>query len=343
MDRHSDGDEGPIRCLGEARCVGMRIGMVSATGTARKRTIPALQGSKICMVTAIHGRNASKLAEVAGTYRIPHLYTDLSRFIFERKFDVAMVCSPPFLHYEHISELLAAGIPCLVEKPLSLTSKDAERLSQLAVGRCVPVRVAHQLRHQNTFEAIKNSLSNGNIGRPVCAALEWSFTLNRESPSSTWKLDPISNGKTSLYDAGSHCIDLAIGLFGPGIVCGVNACKLPGDGTYEHVDLLSQHGDVSCTIRASRLYGPFSNDLRISGTEGQITAPDFLTEKSSESIQIQTTSGIKTVAHTGADPYCAEVEDFVRVVEGGLPQYGDTDLKDAVAALRMLEEADRRL
>lgn len=319
----------------------MRIGIVSATGTARKRTIPALDGSEICAVTAIHGRDGSKLDDVARLHCIRHQYTELSSFIADRKFDVAMVCSPPFLHHEHVSALLTAGIPCLVEKPFALTVADAVSLRDLSATQSVPVRIAHQLRHQNTFATMKNSLTDGSIGRPISASLEWSFTLNRKSSSSRWKLDSSTNGKTSLYDAGIHCIDLAIGLFGPGIVCGVNALMLPGDSTYEFVDLMTQHGSVSCIIRASRIYGPFSNDLKVSGTDGQITATDFLTEKSSESIQIRGTQGMRAAdARTSVDPYRLEVEDFGRIVQGDSPRYGDTNLHDAIAALEMLEQAD---
>lgn len=318
----------------------MRIGIVSATGTARKRTIPALDGSDVCTVTAIHGRDGSRLDDVARRHGVRHQYTDFSSFIADRKFDVAVVCSPPFLHHDQVSALLTAGIPCLVEKPFALTVADAVSLRNLSIAHSVPVRIAHQLRHQNTFGTMKDSLTDGSIGHPISASLEWSFTLNRKSASSRWKLDPSTNGKTSLYDAGIHCIDLAIGLFGPGIVCGINALMLPGDRTYEFVDLVSRHGDVSCMIRASRVYGPFSNDLRVSGTEGEVTAPGFLTEKSSESIQIHGSSGTRTEARTSAAPYRLEVEDLVRVVRGDSPRYGDTDLDDAIAALEMLEQAD---
>src|SRR5487761_921652 len=139
----------------------MRIGIVSATGTARKRTIPALDGSEICTVTAIHGRDGSRLGEVARRHGVRHQYTDLSSFIADRKFDVAMVCSPPFLHNDHVSALLTAGIPCLVEKPFALNVADAVSLRNLSIAKSTPVRIAHQLRHQNTFGTIKDSLTDG--------------------------------------------------------------------------------------------------------------------------------------------------------------------------------------
>jgi hypothetical protein len=41
-----------------------RIGILSGTGTGRKRTIPALLGSTAARVTVVHGRTAGTLAAV---------------------------------------------------------------------------------------------------------------------------------------------------------------------------------------------------------------------------------------------------------------------------------------
>lgn len=317
-----------------------KIGIVSATGTGRKRTIPALSDSSLCAVTAIHGRDETKLHDISQQFDIPESYTDLDELIAERHFDVAIVCSPPYLHYEQVSRLLTAGIPCLVEKPVTLSVAEASKLKNLSDANSVPLRVAHHLRHQNTFMEMKQAIAEQAIGHPVSASFEWSFALNRGAPSSVWKLNPAMNGKTPLYDAGAHCVDLAIGLLGPGAVVGINARKLPGDDTYESVDLLSQHGDVTCMIRASRLYGPFSNDLTVNAARGQIVASNFLTERSSDSINIRTGTETRTIARTSENPYRIEVEDFIRVVRGEHALYGDTNMDDAIAGLRILEQAD---
>ena len=45
--------------------------------------------------------------------------------IADAEFDIAVVCSPPFLHREQLEMLLRAGLPTLCEKPLALSQKDA--------------------------------------------------------------------------------------------------------------------------------------------------------------------------------------------------------------------------
>ncbi len=50
--------------------------IIGATGSAYKRTIPALRDSEICEVTAIQGRNEEKLKKTCGEYGIGRYYLD---------------------------------------------------------------------------------------------------------------------------------------------------------------------------------------------------------------------------------------------------------------------------
>lgn len=317
-----------------------RVGIVSATGTGRKRTLPALKDSTSCIVTALHGRDKDKVADLARQFNVPHAYSDLDEMIADAKFDVAIVCSPPFLHLEQISALLSARIPTLTEKPLALYENDAKQIKAKAQAKSTLVLVAHHLRHQNTYAEIKAALAAGEIGEIQSAFFEWSFTMNRSVPSAQWKLDPESNGLTALSDAGIHCIDAAIGLFGPGVVQGVSSVIREARGTFESCDVLALHSDVQVVIRASRLYGPYSNQLLISGTKGEIHAPLFFTERSSAQIRITAESRLRYIDQTLANPYQIEVEDFIRAAtDPGYSSCG-TSLEEAITASKIIGQAE---
>src|SRR4051794_4775570 len=75
-----------------------RVVVVSCTGSGRKRTLPALHESSICEVVAVHGRDASTLIRVADEFGVPAHFTSLEAMIAAGGFDMAVVCSPPFLH-----------------------------------------------------------------------------------------------------------------------------------------------------------------------------------------------------------------------------------------------------
>jgi predicted dehydrogenase len=54
----------------------LRLAILSATGTAQKRTIRALVNSKLVTVSTIQGRNPEKLREVSDRYGIQSIYAD---------------------------------------------------------------------------------------------------------------------------------------------------------------------------------------------------------------------------------------------------------------------------
>ena len=53
-----------------------RMAILSATGTARKRTIPAVREGRICEIVGIQGRDESKLAALAKQYSIGYRSSD---------------------------------------------------------------------------------------------------------------------------------------------------------------------------------------------------------------------------------------------------------------------------
>jgi len=321
----------------------LRLGIVSATGTGRKRTIPALAESALVRVTAVHGRDLEKLATLQKENGIDHAYLELDEMIAQRQFDIAMVCSPPYLHAEQATALIEAGIPTLIEKPVAGSVSDAEKIHDVAERTGVPVRIAHHLRHQSNYSSIRETLRAGGLGQIHTAFMEWSFTLNQQAPSSLWKLDPERNGLTCLSDAGVHCVDMAIGLLGPGIVRGVNTSEPAPRGTVETCDVLTDHGGVSVLIRASRQYGPYENRLVISGSAGVIDAPSFFTEESAPKVYMRLGDQLRTLTKDTENPYQIEVEDFAALVQGRAGVSEGTTTSEALAACQLIDAAERTL
>ncbi len=319
----------------------LRLAVVSATGTGRKRTIPALVASDSVQVSAIHGRDETKLKDLRSSFGIERSYTSLDQLIEERCFDFAMVCSPPHLHADQAIPLIEAGIPTLIEKPLAISVADAQAIQRAAEQHGTPVRIAHHLRHQNTFEAIVRALEDERLGTLHSASMEWSFALNPAAPSSLWKLDPNLNGQTCMSDAGVHCIDASIGLFRAGAVVAAASVLRGPRGTFEQCDLIVEHKSVSSFIRASRAYGPYMNSLTISGDSGFVDAPAFFTESSSAVVTIQSSKGTETVASDGVNPYGKEVESFARLIQGS--NEGGTTTAEAVMACEMIAAVEHML
>ena len=317
----------------------VRIGVVSATGTGRKRILPALLGSDTCKVTAVHGRDEDKVRRLGKDFNLRHTYTELEQMISEAEFDIAVVCSPPFLHKEQLEVLVRAGVPSLCEKPLALSEKEATAIKKMVEKSSTPVMVAHQLRHQNTYAEIKQALEGGEIGEVESASFEWNYLLDREDPQNAWKLDPALNGPTCLSDAGVHCVDLAIDLFGPGSIWGAMARGGENEGVIEDCDMLAVHSGVRVSYTVSRLSRTVGNKLFISGTLGEIVAHHFFTDSSAPSVKITVDGQDRIVEKAAGNPYRQVIEDFARAASDSDFVSVGTTLDEAVSACRMIDEA----
>jgi predicted dehydrogenase len=318
----------------------VRVGVVSATGTGRKRTLPALLASDTCQVTAVHGRDESKVRQLGKDFGLKHTYTDVGRMIADAEFDIAVVCSPPFLHLEQLEMLLRAGIPTLCEKPLALSAADALAVRELSKQTSTLVMVAHQLRHQSTYGEIKRIIASGDIGEVDSATFVWHFLLDPESSNAAWKLDPALNGPTCLSDAGVHCIDMAIGLFGPGKVWGANAQRhKKGGEVIEACDVLAVHSGVRVSYEVSRRQPALSNRLVINGDKGEIVAPQFFTEQSAPWLRVVSSGEERLIKRTPGNPYRKVVEDFAAAALD--PDFASpgTTVEEAVLACKLIDEA----
>jgi predicted dehydrogenase len=259
--------------------------------------------------------------------------------IADAHFDIAIVCSPPFLHLEQLEMLLRAGIPTLCEKPLALSQEVAVAVQELSQQTSTLVMVAHQLRHQSTYLDMKRIIAAGEIGEVVSASFEWNFLLDRESPNAAWKLDPALNGPTCLSDAGVHCVDMAIGLFGPGKVWGATAGRGEGEGVIETCDVLAVHSGVRVRHEVSREQAPVSNHLVISGDKGEIFAPHFFTEHSAPWFKVTVDGEERTVKRTPGNPYRKVVEDFAAAALDPDFVSPGTTVAEAVTACGMIDQA----
>jgi predicted dehydrogenase len=74
----------------------VRVAIIAATGTNRKRVIPAVRKQNLCAIAAIHGRDPGKLAALAAQNGIPRYFVDAERMLDETKPDFVFVGSPPF-------------------------------------------------------------------------------------------------------------------------------------------------------------------------------------------------------------------------------------------------------
>ncbi len=78
---------------------------------------------------------------------------------------VVDIVTPTQTHFPLIKEALLAGKDVFVEKPMTLTSEQAQEVSELASARGLLVQVGYGYRYHPAAERLKEELQKGTLGR----------------------------------------------------------------------------------------------------------------------------------------------------------------------------------
>ena len=268
----------------------VRMAIIAATGTARKRVIPAVREQNLCAIAAIHGRDPGKLAALASQNGIPRYFVDAERMLDETKPDFVFVGSPPFLHQEHIRLCAERDIAILGEEPLCLSTSEAKTIQSLLVPRPIPFRIAHHLRHQPGVAALREIIASNTFGKLLRVAMQWGFWLNENAPNASWKLDPYTGGANAFYDAGVHAVDLMLHLLpSPTTVTAIGQ-RSRFQTTVDNVAALVLCGETTVELSASQSTRCPLNSLTLDFEEGTIYIPHALSEQSFTRMEISSSA-----------------------------------------------------
>ena len=122
--------------------------------------------------------------------------------------DYVSICTPNFLHYDHIKEAISKGCNVICEKPVVLRSHQIDQLKALADLKGVSINCILQLRLHPMIEEIKKAMDNqSNI-------VDLTYLTPRgDWYAKSWKGDVNKSGGL-LFNIGIHLFDLLIDLFG---------------------------------------------------------------------------------------------------------------------------------
>jgi len=188
----------------------IRLGIIGTGGIAgwHARQLQELPEVVITAVADTNVRNMEVFSEKFGLQEAKQ-FEDYLDMLDQGNLDAVVICSPHTLHYRQASDALGRGLHVLIEKPMTCSSEEAERLIQAAKQAGKVMQVSYQRHFQPEFLFIRNAIASGEIGKltSVTASLyqEW-----RRGTTGSWRQDPALSGGGFLMDSGSHIIDVLL-------------------------------------------------------------------------------------------------------------------------------------
>ena len=110
--------------------------------------------------------------ELAGKYGVPH-FASIAEMLKHGKPDGVIVATPNTLHVPQGLEVINAGIPALIEKPIANDVGEAEMLVLAAEAAKIPLLTGHHRRHNRMIGRAMEIVESGRLGKLVSVHLNF--------------------------------------------------------------------------------------------------------------------------------------------------------------------------
>lgn len=140
------------------------IALIGCGQIGRAHAGHALRGSDLRVAAVCDPGPAA--AQLGAELGVPH-FAEPRALLAAVPVRAAIVASPNQAHAEAALACIERGIPVMVEKPLTDTVAEGERLCAAAEAAGVPLLVGHQRRHSPVMRRARQLIDAGLLGRPV--------------------------------------------------------------------------------------------------------------------------------------------------------------------------------
>ena len=319
----------------------IRWGILSTADIGMSKVTPAIQQAANCEVTAIASRDLARAESAARQLGIEKAYGSYEELLADGDIDALYIPLPNDMHAEWTIKAAEAGKHILCEKPLAMSSDQAQEMIDACDRLGVKLAEAFMYRHHPTWVEATTLVDSGAIG-DLQAVQSW-FSYYNDDPANI--RNRMENGGGAMMDIGCYNVNLSRMMFaGEPSVAASAVRRDPVMG----IDIVSSavlefpgggQATFTCSTRAEGY-----QRVHIIGSTGRIEIEIPFNIPPDRQTRILLTRGgdppenpnTETLVFDPVDQYTIQAELFAKAI------LEDTDvavpIADAVANMRVIEE-----
>lgn len=330
------------------------IGIIGGGGISETHARAArdIDGVKIA---AFYGDNLEKTTQLSQRYG-GVVYRDFDSFLSHRPMDLVIIGSPSALHAEQGIAAARRGLHVLTEKPIDVTTAQADALIAECERAQVKLGVCFQDRVSPDIARLKQLIDAGRIGKPIICSgyVKW-YRPPEYYANSRWRGKQALDGGGALMNQGVHTVDLLLWLMGD--VERVYAKTVTALHQIEVEDTvvatLEFHNGAVGTIEAgTSIYPGYQRRVEVSGSEGtivmeqdRIVAADLRTPDPTlvSKAEGDTNASASSPIVSDAGGHRRLIEDFLSAIEtGASPICDGREGRRSVELIEAIYESSRK-
>lgn len=273
----------------------IKWGIIGVGNVTELKSGPAFYKIENSELVAVMRRTHEKAADYAKRHHVKKWYSNASELINDPEVDAVYVATPPNSHASYAIEIMRAGKPVYVEKPMAKHYTECEEMLKVSAETKMPIWVAYYRRSLPAFLKVKELIESGAIGKPLMANIKLfkrAIERNQTKEEMHWHVFPEIAGAGYFFDLASHQFDYLDFVLGPVSEVKGNAANIAGlypaedtvSATWKHKSGVVGSGSWCFVVDETST----KDEIEIIGEKGQISLPCFSPGK----VKITTSEGI---------------------------------------------------
>lgn len=332
----------------------IKWGVIGCGGIADRRTVPGMMLADNAELVAVMDANREAAERVKEKYGAKYAFDDFEELLALEEIQAVYIASPVFCHKEQALAAAKAKKDILIEKPVGLTSSEAEEIAAVCEKEGVKLGVGLMMRFHAYHQKMKELIANGTIGEIVSARAQ--LTCWYPEMENCWRQDKKLSGGGAMMDMGIHCIDLIRYISGLEVCEAAGMC---GNQIFQYgvedagTVLLRMENGAVCFVDSNFNIPDAAAKCRIEfyGTKGSIFAEGTISQVEGGTVEVlraDDTAAYDAAQNRGeikpldisvefGNMYTKEIEAFGRAVagEGEIP----ISAEDAIRSQKIVEAA----
>ncbi len=256
--------------------------MIGVGDVTEVKSGPALYKTAGSSLIAVTSRTLHKAEDYAKRHQVANVYPDVDALLSDPDIDIVYVATPPSTHQAFAIAAMEAGKEVYVEKPMAMTSAEAEAMTHIAQQTGKSLYVAFYRRALPYFQKIQELLASQVLGEILAVSvrlIRQPFDSDLDPAKHTWRINKHVGGDGYFVDMAPHTLDILDYLLSPIKTVHGHAANLAGH--YEVADTVNavwthENGILGNGVWCfSSLEANAEDSIIITGTEGQVKFGTF--------------------------------------------------------------------
>ncbi len=213
----------------------LKWGVAGCGRFAEQTFLPTIKLLRKSVVKSLYSSDLNRAKSLADKFGIEKHFNNYDDFL-KSDINAVYISSANVNHYQQVMEAAKAGKHILCEKPLAMSSSEAEEMVKTCEQNNVQLSVNYVYRFHPLITKSKEIIANQMLGKIVSINLNFNIDA---PPGSNFRFNKSQSGGGALRDLGTHMIDLL--RYFCGEIISIN-------GVLDNTIYKSEVEDFSCAI-----------------------------------------------------------------------------------------------